>query len=238
MEVAEGLHAVRLIGANAVAVVGVHGHRVTVEAHVGRGLPALQLTGLPGVSVQDARERVRPAVENSGLEWPLRRVTVNLSPADLRKEGPGFDLPIALAVLGATAQVDGDRLLAYAAAGEVSLRGVLLPTPGILAVAWERTRERRFGAHRPFRAAFRRDGLSLYGSLLVLPVAVYLLTWIPWLAQHDWDPVALIRNHASIAGFHVGLESMENGEPIHPYGRQCRRHRQGPHEVVDGQLVG
>ncbi|MGH2685821.1 MAG: magnesium chelatase domain-containing protein, partial [Actinomycetota bacterium] len=71
--------------AHAVAVVGVRGRVVLVEAHVGRGLPALHLTGLPGTAIQDARERVRPAVENSGLEWPLRRVTVNLSPAAVRK---------------------------------------------------------------------------------------------------------------------------------------------------------
>lgn len=125
---------------NGVAVVGVHGHRVTVEAHVGRGLPALHLTGLPGAAVQDARERVRPAVENSGLEWPLRRVTVNLSPADLRKEGPGFDLPIAMAVLAATAQVDQEGLRRYALAGELSLRGALLPTPGVLVAAWAAAR--------------------------------------------------------------------------------------------------
>ncbi|HZA26492.1 MAG TPA: YifB family Mg chelatase-like AAA ATPase [Actinomycetota bacterium] len=121
--------------ANAVAIVGVNGHPVAVEAHVGRGLPALHLTGLPGTAVQDSRERVRPAVENSGLEWPLRRVTVNLSPADLRKEGPGFDLPIAIAVLAATSQVPKERLHSYALAGELSLRGSLLPTPGVLAVA-------------------------------------------------------------------------------------------------------
>src|ERR687891_1287080 len=121
--------------AHAVAVVGVRGQVVAVEAHVGRGLPALLLTGLPGASVQDARERVRPAVENAGFEWPLRRVTVNLSPADLRKEGPGFDLPIAVAVLAATGKVNGDRLTRYALSGELSLRGALLPTPGILAVA-------------------------------------------------------------------------------------------------------
>jgi magnesium chelatase family protein len=61
--------------AHTVAVIGVRGQLVSVEAHVGRGLPALHLTGLPGAVIQDARERVRPAVENSGLEWPLRRVT-------------------------------------------------------------------------------------------------------------------------------------------------------------------
>jgi magnesium chelatase family protein len=121
--------------ANAVAVVGIRGYPVAVEAHVGRGLPALYLTGLPGAAVQDARERVRPAVENSGLEWPLRRVTINLSPADLRKEGPGFDLAIAVAVLAATAQVPRDRLARCSLAGELSLRGALVPTPGILAMA-------------------------------------------------------------------------------------------------------
>ena len=62
-----------------VAVIGVQGFPVAVEAHIGRGLPSLAMTGLPGASVQDARERVRPAVESSGLEWPLRRVVVNLS---------------------------------------------------------------------------------------------------------------------------------------------------------------
>lgn len=121
--------------AHAVAILGVRGVPVSVEAYVGRGLPALHLAGLPGAAVQDARERVRPAVESSGLEWPLRRVTVNLSPADLRKEGPGFDLPIAAVVLAATGQVPADPLLRYALAGELSLRGELVATPGVLAVA-------------------------------------------------------------------------------------------------------
>jgi magnesium chelatase family protein len=118
-----------------VAVVGVHGHLVNVEAHVGRGLPALALSGLPGAGVQDARERVRPAVESSGLQWPLRRVVVNLSPAGVRKDGPGFDLPIALGVLAASGQVPGRRLSRYAFAGELSLKGELVATAGILAVA-------------------------------------------------------------------------------------------------------
>src|SRR5690242_13121731 len=86
-------------------VVGIRGYPVTVEAHVGRGLPALVITGMPGSSVQDARERVRPAVEGAGLTWPLRRITINLAPANIRKDGPGFDLPVALGVLAASAQV-------------------------------------------------------------------------------------------------------------------------------------
>src|SRR5438046_1492865 len=117
-----------------VAVIGVLGHPVAVEAHIGRGLPALCLTGLPGASVQDARERVRPAVESSGLEWTLRRVVVNLSPVNLRKEGPGLDLPIAMGVLAASAQVPPGLLERYAFSGELSLKGTLMPTPGTLLV--------------------------------------------------------------------------------------------------------
>jgi hypothetical protein len=118
-----------------VAMLGVGGHLVTVEAHVGRGLPALIVTGLPGAGVQDARERVRPAVEGAKLEWPLRRVVVNLAPADVRKEGPGLDLPLVMSVLAATRQIPSDRLRAFAFSGEVSLKGELLTTPGILTVA-------------------------------------------------------------------------------------------------------
>ena len=117
------------------AVVGIQGHVIMVEAHVGRGLPALALAGLPGAGIQDARERVRPAVESSGLQWPLRRVVVNLSPAGVRKDGPGFDLPIALGVLSASAQIPRDRLSSYAFSGELSLKGELVGTAGILPVA-------------------------------------------------------------------------------------------------------
>jgi magnesium chelatase family protein len=118
-----------------VTVLGVGGHLVTVEAFIGRGLPSLTFTGLPGAAVNDARDRIRPAVENSGLEWPLRRVVVNLAPGNLRKEGAGMDLAIAVSVLGATAQVPARALSGVAFAGELSLKGELLPTPGVLSVA-------------------------------------------------------------------------------------------------------
>ena len=118
-----------------VTVLGVGGHLVTVEAHVGRGLPSLTLTGLPGAAVRDATERIRPAVESQELEWPLRRVVVNLAPGNLRKEGPGLDLPVATGVLAATAQVPTAKLGRFALAGELSLKGELMPTPGILSVA-------------------------------------------------------------------------------------------------------
>lgn len=113
-------------------VLGVGGHPVAVEAFVGRGLPALTLTGLPGAAVSDARDRIRPAVEHAGLEWPLRRVVVNLAPANLRKESPGLDLPIAIGVLAATGQVPAPRVASVVFFGELSLRGEVLATPGVL----------------------------------------------------------------------------------------------------------
>ncbi|MFL5768316.1 MAG: YifB family Mg chelatase-like AAA ATPase [Actinomycetota bacterium] len=127
------------------AVVGVVGHVLTVEAHIGRGLPSLTMTGLPGASVQDARDRIRPAVESSGLEWPLRRVVVNLSPGNLRKDGPGFDLPIAMGVLAASKQVPAGNLERYAFAGELSLDGSLTATPGVLSMAIAASRRRLAG---------------------------------------------------------------------------------------------
>ncbi|MEW6059324.1 MAG: YifB family Mg chelatase-like AAA ATPase [Actinomycetota bacterium] len=118
-----------------VTLVGVRGHIVVVESHIGRGLPSLTLTGLPGAPAQDARNRIRPAVESSGLEWPLRRIVVNLSPGNVRKDAPGLDFPIAVSVLAASAQVPSDRLARLAFVGELSLRGTLVPTPGVLSVA-------------------------------------------------------------------------------------------------------
>lgn len=118
-----------------VTILGVRGTLVVVEGHIGRGLPSLTLTGLPGAAVNDARDRIRPAVESSGLEWPLRRIVVNLSPGNVRKDGPGLDLPVAVAVLAASAQVPLAKLSRFAFAGELSLRGSLVGTPGVLSVA-------------------------------------------------------------------------------------------------------
>src|SRR5207247_2403927 len=128
-----------------VTVLGVGGHPVTVEAFVGRGLPSLTVTGLPGAAVQDARDRIRPAVEHAGLEWPLRRIVVNLAPGNLRKEGPGLDLPIAVAVLAATAQVPVRAVSGWAFFGELSLKGEVLPTPGVISVAIAAVRRRLRG---------------------------------------------------------------------------------------------
>ncbi len=168
---------------NGVAVVGVRGHLVTVEAHLGRGLPSLTLTGLPGAPVQDARDRIRPAVESAGLQWPLRRVVVNLSPGSLRKEGPGLDLPVAMGVLAASAQVPSERLAGYAFTGELSLKGTLVPTPGVLSVAMAAARAGLEGIVVPQGNAAEAalvEGLRVVGApSLAQVVGFFRGTWMP-----------------------------------------------------------
>ena len=113
------------------AVVGVEGIPVDVEVDIGSGLPAFNIVGLPDTAVQEARERVRAAIRNAGFEFPLRRITVNLAPADVRKQGPLYDLPIAVAILVASKQVP-DHFSEMALLGELSLDGHLRHVNGVL----------------------------------------------------------------------------------------------------------
>jgi magnesium chelatase family protein len=117
------------------ALVGLEARRVEVEAHLQRGVPAFAIVGLPDKACQEAKERVRSGIASAELEWPLRRITVNLAPAGLRKEGSGYDLPIALAVLAASHQVPPERLAEHAAVGELALDGRVRPVPGVIVAA-------------------------------------------------------------------------------------------------------
>ena len=116
------------------SIVGVDGVPVRVEVDVAFGLPGLTIVGLAGSAVQEARERVRAAVRNSGFEVPARRITVNLAPADLPKEGTGHDVAIAVALLVASGQLDAADIRRTAFVGELALDGGLRPVPGVLAL--------------------------------------------------------------------------------------------------------
>lgn len=107
------------------AALGVQAPLVTVEVHISNGLPALTLVGLPETTVKEARERVRSAIINSGFAFPAKRVTINLAPADLPKEGGRYDLPIAIAILAASEQLPDARLTRYEFLGELALNGAL-----------------------------------------------------------------------------------------------------------------
>src|SRR5215813_13641196 len=115
-----------------VAFEGIEAHAVDVQVQVAPGLPAFSIVGLPDKAVSEAKERVRAALIASGLALPARRITVNLAPADLPKEGSHYDLPIALALMAAIGAFPADALDGYVALGELGLDGRLAPTSGIL----------------------------------------------------------------------------------------------------------
>src|SRR5438552_11558778 len=122
---------------------GVDAPLVTVEVHLGGGLPAFNLVGLPETEVKESRERVRAALQNGNFEFPARRITVNLAPADLPKESGRFDLPIALGILAATRQIPMPPLAGYEFAGELALTGDLRPIRGALAMTLKAHRDGR-----------------------------------------------------------------------------------------------
>ena len=118
------------------ALAGMQAPEVTVEVHLAAGLPSLTIVGLPDTEVKESRDRVRSAIQNSLFEFPSRRITVNLAPADLPKESGRFDLPIALGILAASGQIPAEALKQYEFAGELSLSGELRPIRGALAMSY------------------------------------------------------------------------------------------------------
>ena len=124
-----------LARAHAFTIDGFQVHHVTVEVDVRPGLPAFVIVGLADTAVREARERIASAIRNSGYQFPPRRITANLAPADVPKAGPGLDLPLACALLAASGQLPCDELADLALAGELGLDGSLRPTRGTLAIA-------------------------------------------------------------------------------------------------------
>ena len=124
-----------LSSVRSLSLVGIDAVLTEVEIDIGRGLPRLVVVGLPDAAVKESGDRVKSALTNSRYEYPRHHVTVNLAPADIKKEGPAFDLPIAVGMLAATGQVDSDILKDCALAGELALDGRVRPVKGALAMA-------------------------------------------------------------------------------------------------------
>jgi magnesium chelatase family protein len=148
---------------------GVQARRVWVEADIrGAGLPGFTVVGLADKAVREARERVKAALVNSGFEFPNKRITVNLAPASLRKAGPGFDLPLALALLVASEQLDAESVDGCAVVGELSLTGDVRAVRGVLACAES---ARRHGLDRIVTPLDRAREAALVPDLAVIGVA-------------------------------------------------------------------
>src|SRR4051794_39835523 len=148
------------------AIEGIDSREVTVEVDVRQGLPAFALVGLPDAAVREARERVRAALLNSGLEFPLKRITANLAPARVRKVGAGFDLALAVAVLAASGQVPHEWFSSCAVCGELSLSGALRRVHGTVALAAGARRagyERLIVPAENANEAALVDGVEIFG---------------------------------------------------------------------------
>lgn len=122
---------------------GLDAPAVTIEVHLSNGLPSLAIVGLPEAAVKESKDRVRAAIINSQFDFPTRRITVNLAPADLPKEGGRFDLPIALGILAASGQIPSEKLNQYEFAGELALSGELRPIRGVLPLSMQATKLKR-----------------------------------------------------------------------------------------------
>jgi len=164
------------------ALVGLDARRVEVEAHLQNGLPAFAIVGLPDRACQEAKQRVRSGITSAELNWPDRRLTVNLAPAELRKEGSGFDLPIALAVLAASRQVTEESLRGHAAVGELALDGRVRPVAGVLAAAEGAKNQ---GLSRLFCAAASASEAALAG---IEPVPLHHLAEAASYLRGEWQP--------------------------------------------------
>ncbi|AIZ45917.1 ATP-dependent protease [Deinococcus radiopugnans] len=165
-----------LARARSVALIGVDAVAVEVEVDVSPGLPAFTVVGLPDQAVSEARERVRAAVRNAGLPFPAARITVNLAPADLRKEGPLYDLPIALGVLAAQDLLPARALDGLLAAGELALDGSLRPIAGAVNLALLAASlglPALLPAGNAPEAALI-DGLTVYGARTLLEAVAHL----------------------------------------------------------------
>jgi magnesium chelatase family protein len=158
-------------------LLGIEAIQVGVEVDVSGGLPAIVVVGLPDLAVQEAKERVKAALKNAGLSMPMRRVVVNLTPADLRKEGPSFDLPISLGILAASEQVKAERLGDYLVLGELSLDGSLRAVAGVLPIAATVHKLGLKGLIVPagnLAEAQAVEGLAVYGFEQLADVAAFL----------------------------------------------------------------
>jgi magnesium chelatase family protein len=163
---------------------------VTVEVHLANGLPSFSIVGLPDLEVRESRERVRAALQNCGFDFPVRRITVNLAPADLPKESGRFDLPIALGILAASGQIPAESLVHREFAGELSLSGALRPMRGAFAMACGTARSHVAQAqteHSQRAPELYLPAASAAEAALVPGVDVYGASDLPSLCAHLAD---------------------------------------------------
>jgi len=177
------------------ALVGISAPEVTVEVHIANGLPALSIVGLPEAAVRESKDRVRAAIQNSHFEFPARRITVNLAPADLPKDGGRYDLPIALGILAASDQIKADMLASHEFHGELALSGHLRRVNGSLpaALGAQTSGRRLVLPHENAHEAALVDNVEVKAATSLLQICQYLQQ------QGELDePVSPVSNHSNM----------------------------------------
>ena len=149
------------------AVTGIDAYPVEVEVNDGFGEILIVIVGLPDAAVKESRDRVITAMSNSGFKFPMSRITINLAPADVKKEGPSFDLPIAVGILAATEQIETDQLENFVLVGELALTGAVRPVKGVLPIALRAREDGKVGMLVPVENAAEA---AVVKGLNVIPV--------------------------------------------------------------------
>jgi len=152
------------------AIIGIEAMVVEVEVDITSGLPVFTTVGLPEAAVKESRERVKAAISNSGYTFPDDRITVNLAPADIKKEGTGFDLPMALGILTATRLIPQETVGRYLVMGELSLDGRVKPVKGSLPMALAAARRHHAGIIVPLENS---NEASVVSGIRVIPVSTF-----------------------------------------------------------------
>src|SRR5579871_2201117 len=149
------------------AVTGIDAYAVEVEVNCGFGETFIILVGLPDAAVKESKERVSTAMSNSGYHFPMGRTTINLAPADVKKEGPSFDLPIAIGMIAASEQIETDQLDNFVIVGELALTGAVRPCKGVLPIALRAKADGKVGVLVP---ADNAPEAAVVSGLKVIPI--------------------------------------------------------------------
>ncbi len=198
------------------AALGINAPLITIEVHISQGLPGLVMVGLPETTVKESRDRVRSAIINSGYTFPAKKITINLAPADLPKEGGRYDLPIAIALLAASEQLNCHKLGQYEFVGELALTGVLRGIPGALSAAIEAINAWRIMHEPPAPLGAKAEqtepvyfdleirSAHLDSGHLDLPpqIVPYVLESLPYAIEHSHHAVMIrsSRKHGHLRG--------------------------------------
>src|SRR5437773_11444657 len=175
------------------AVNGIEAYPVEVEVNAGWGDTLVVIVGLPDAAVKESRDRVSTALTNSGFKFPMGRTTINLAPADVKKEGPSFDLPIAVGILAASEQLETDQLENFVVVGELALTGAVRPVKGVLPIALRARADGKVGILVPPENAAEA---AVVAGLQVIPI------------RNLREATGFLEGEPKISPTHVDLEAL------------------------------